>query len=100
VSTGGDPKDSKANKVPSSLKVMFKVTDSITSSPAPVLQMVILYSTSWKQKCSSTSPFSSSSQTYPTKVKTGTSSPSTIIVPNTSSKTRPESSSQDESITN
>jgi hypothetical protein len=75
VPTGGDPKSSNTRRDPSSLKVMFKITDSITSVPAPSLQIVMTYSTSKKNKCSSTSPSSSGSQAYPVKVNTG--SPST-----------------------
>jgi hypothetical protein len=71
VPTGGDPKSSNTRRDPSSLKVMFKITDSITSVPAPSLQIVMTYSTSKKNKCSSTSPSSSGSQAYPVKVITG-----------------------------
>jgi hypothetical protein len=96
VPTGGDPNFCKTSRDPSSLKVTFKTTESITSAPAPSLQMVMVYSTSKKQKCSSTSPSSSGSHAYPMKVKTG----SPFTIPNSSWRTRPSSPSQEESIIN
>jgi hypothetical protein len=96
VPTGGDPNSSNTRRDPSSLKVMFKVTDSISSIPAPSLQILRTYSTSKKQECASTSPSSSASQAYPVNVRTG--SPSTS--PNSSLRTRSSSPSHDESIVN
>jgi hypothetical protein len=56
VPTGGDPKFCNTTRDPSLLRVIFNVTEAISSIPAPSFQFVRVYSTSSKQKCSSTSP--------------------------------------------